>query len=79
MIENNQEIIMHLRKCDSTTCENPATHWLVWTKPQFYCAACARKMVAVGQAIGVETPATTVRPLMPEEILLPDETDTEEN
>jgi hypothetical protein len=79
MIENNQEIIMHLRKCDSKECENPATHWLVWTGPQFYCQDCAEKMLGVADAMGFPTPASTVRPLNTTEMLLTDETDTEEN
>lgn len=70
---------MHLRKCDSKTCELPATHWLVWTKPQFYCSGCADKMILVGAAIGIETAATTVRPMTAEEFLVPDETDEQDN
>lgn len=70
---------MHLRICDSSTCENPATHWLVWTKPQFYCEDCAQRMLNVGSAIGHESPATTIRPLTDVEMFLSDETDTEEN
>lgn len=70
---------MHLRKCDSKTCELPATHWLVWLKPQFYCEACANQMIAVGEAIGHNTPTTTIRPMYPEEFLIPDELDAQDN
>lgn len=66
---------MHLRKCDSNQCENPATHWLVWTKPQFMCEDCARKMITIGRAIGIETPQTTLRLLSPEEMFVSDEND----
>ena len=66
---------MHLRKCDSKECENPATHWLVWTEPTFFCQNCAEKMLAVGRAIGVDTAEHTLRRLTNQEMLLEDETD----
>lgn len=64
------------RKCDEKTCEFPATHWMVWTKPQFYCLIHLNAMLNVANAIGYPTPATTVRALTIDEMIT-EETDNE--
>jgi hypothetical protein len=63
-------------KCDQDGCEFPATHYLVWTKPQHYCLIHAQTMLNVASAMGYPTPASTVRPLTMDEMLTDDETDT---
>jgi hypothetical protein len=61
------------RKCDAKDCDLPATHWLVWTKPQVYCRIHAQGMVNVGNAMGYPTPASTVRPLWLDEMIVGEE------
>ncbi len=51
------------RKCDDKDCEMPATHYMVWTSPQYYCLVHLAGFLAVADAIGYPTPATTVRQL----------------
>jgi hypothetical protein len=60
------------RKCDEATCEFPATYYVVWTKPRYYCPIHLQKVLAVADAMGFPTPAATVRRLTIDE-MLPDE------
>jgi len=55
------------RLCDSKDCEFIATHTLVWTKQQYYCMVCANGMLNIGAAMGFPTPASTIRPMTPDE------------
>lgn len=64
------------RKCDSKDCEFPATHWLVWTEPTYKCLACAKKLVMLGEVMGLPTPKHTIRPLTIDEMIT-EETDNE--
>ena len=57
-----------VRLCDQEGCELTATHWLVWTEPQCYCSIHAQKMLQVGAAIGIPTPASTIRLMTPDEM-----------
>lgn len=61
------------RKCDESSCEFPATHWLVWTKPQVYCVIHANAMINLGNIMGFPTPASTVRPLTFAEMMVDDD------
>lgn len=58
------------RPCDQKDCPYPATHYLVWTKPQYYCLIHAQKMLNIGEAMGHPTPAATIRQLTIDEMLI---------
>lgn len=58
-----------IRLCNQEGCEHPAMIWLVWTKPQVYCADHAQRVLAVAEVMGHLTPAATVRPIRPEEMV----------
>lgn len=61
------------RKCGQKDCEFPATHWLVWTEPQYCCLIHAQSLLNVADAIGFPTPAATLRKLAPAEMFVDDE------
>lgn len=58
------------RKCDDKDCQLPATHYMVWTSPQYYCLVHLAGFLAVAHAIGYPTPATTVRALTIDEMVI---------
>ena len=56
------------RLCDNKNCDLIATHTLVWTGHQYYCAIHAQQALGLANHMGFPTPANTVRTLEPDEI-----------
>lgn len=53
------------RLCSSQECDNPATHWYIWTnEPTMQCANCVQAMMGVAQVMGHLAPVATVRPMI---------------
>lgn len=61
---------MNFRKCDTKDCELPATHWLVWTEPQYCCLMHAQGLLNVAAAIDFPTPRATLRRVTRDEMFM---------
>lgn len=66
---------MNVRKCDDVDCEFPATHYMVWTAPQYYCLIHINGWLKVADAMSYPIPASTVRKLRIDEMILDDDSE----
>lgn len=64
-----------VRRCDEHDCPVPATHKLVWSSWQYYCALHANAALNIAAKMGFPKPARTVVQLEPDEMILDEEPD----
>lgn len=56
---------METIKCSSHDCDKPAVYRYCWTDYKFACEDCMKRVLAIANAMGFPTPASTVE-LLPE-------------
>lgn len=65
------------RKCSHEGCESPATHYYVWTEPQYACMIHLNAALTVAEAMGFPTPQRTARRLTIDEMIVDEAAESE--